>query len=257
MFVREVGAESAPPLVLIHGWSLDGELTFHRIVPELAKDFRVIIPDLRNHGRSRWVRTGTEVDDIADDIAGLLAALGIERAPVFGYSLGGMVLQALVHRHPSLVSYAILGATAARPIGEQRVLTRVAFWAGRAITRVSIHELASGTTRFLVKSGGIDASHARWMYEGLMRKDASLYYEIGNAVWRFDGRPWLRHWNTPVTQIIPTQDIVVDPAAQYELAGLLSNVDVNVIEIVGEGHESILTLPEVYVSAIRESLAVN
>lgn len=255
MFVREVGAESAPPLVLIHGWSLDGELTFHRIVPELAKDFRVIVPDLRNHGRSRWVRTGTEVEDIADDIAGLLAALGIERASVFGYSLGGMVLQALVHRHPSLVSYAILGATAARPIGEQRAFTRLAFWAGRAVTRVSIHELAAGTTRFLVKSGGIDESHARWMYEGLMRKDASLYYEIGNAVWRFDGRSWLRHWNTPVTQIIPTQDIVVDPAAQYELAGLLSKV--NVIELVGEGHESILTLPEVYVSAIRESLAVD
>ena len=51
-FVREVGSPAAQPLVLIHGWSLDAEMTYHRIVPELATRYRVVMPDLRNHGKS-------------------------------------------------------------------------------------------------------------------------------------------------------------------------------------------------------------
>jgi pimeloyl-ACP methyl ester carboxylesterase len=256
MFVRETGAADAPPLVLIHGWSLDGELTFYRVIPELAKYFRVIVPDLRNHGRSRWVRTGTEVEDIADDVAGLFAALGLENAPVFGYSLGGMVVQALVHRHPGLVSYAILGGTAARPIGEHRLATRIVFWLGRAVSRISLHEMSVGTVSYLKKVGGLESGQERWMYEGLMRKDGSLHYDIGNAVWRFDGREWLKRWTTPVSQIIPTEDQVVDPAAQYELAGLLP-VGTEVVELVGERHESIITRADEYADVICRVLGVN
>jgi len=256
MFVREVGPVDAPPLVLVHGWSLDGELTFYRIIPQLAKDFRVIVPDLRNHGRSRWVRTGTEVEDIADDIAGMLSALGIERCAVFGYSLGGMVLQALVHRHPGLVSYAVLGGTAARPIGQHRVIARIIFWLGRALSRVSLHEFSVATVSYLGKVGGLAPEHERWMYEGLMRKDGSLHYEIGNAVWRFDGREWLKSWATPVTQIIPTEDQIVDPAQQYELA-LLLPPDTEVVELVGERHESVITRADEYVAVIRRVLGVG
>ncbi len=256
MFIREIGPVDAPPLVLVHGWSLDGELTFYRIIPELAKDFRVIIPDLRNHGRSRWVRTGTEVEDIADDIAGIFFALGIQSAPVFGYSLGGMVVQALIHRHPGLVSYAVLGGTAARPVGAHRCITRVIFWVGRAVSRVSLHEMSVATVSYLGKMGGLAPEHERWMYEGLMRKDGSLHYEIGNAVWRFDGRDWLKQWKTPVTQIIPTEDQLVDPAAQYELAGLLP-AGTEVVELIGARHESVITHADEYVAVIRRVLGVE
>ena len=60
-FVREAGPDDAPTVVLIHGWSLDGEQTFYRIIPKLTDRYRVVVPDLRNHGKSDWIRGRFEV----------------------------------------------------------------------------------------------------------------------------------------------------------------------------------------------------
>ncbi|MDJ0925293.1 MAG: alpha/beta fold hydrolase, partial [Acidimicrobiia bacterium] len=100
LFVRQTGDPGAPRLVLIHGWNLDGAMTFHRVIPLLAERYRVIVPDLRNHGRSEWVRGRVEIADLADDVAGLLDAIGVSGATMLGYSMGGMVVQELARRHP-------------------------------------------------------------------------------------------------------------------------------------------------------------
>ena len=84
MFVREVGPDLAPVLVLVHGWNLDGAMTFHRITLELAERYRVIIPDLRNHGRSDWVRGRVEITDLADDVAGILMLSEYRKRPCSG-----------------------------------------------------------------------------------------------------------------------------------------------------------------------------
>ena len=105
-----------------------------------ARRFRVIVPDLRNHGKSDWVRGRVEITDLADDLAGILDTVGIQNATVLGYSMGGMVVQELARRHPRHVGSMILAATASYPISEMRIPTRVAFWLARGGLRVSLHE---------------------------------------------------------------------------------------------------------------------
>jgi len=252
-FVREVGPADAAVLVLVHGWSLDGEMTFHRIIPELARDFRLVIPDLRNHGRSDWIRAPFDIEDLASDLAGVLDAVGVHRATVVGYSLGGMVAQLLAVSHPRFVARLVLAGTAARPIDRFRPVAWIGMRAARTLARISRYELSLGTTAVVRRSGGIGIAHTRWMWEALMRRDAALFYEAGFAAWRFDNRRLVSGINVPTMVIIPTADQVVPPRTQYELAGLLD--DPEIVELHGARHESILSRPREYVEALTRFAA--
>jgi pimeloyl-ACP methyl ester carboxylesterase len=59
----------------------------------LSGRYRVLRYDTRGHGRSEVAEQPVAIDDLADDLAGLLDAVGVERAHVVGLSLGGMIAQ--------------------------------------------------------------------------------------------------------------------------------------------------------------------
>ena len=247
-FVREAGPVSAPAVVLVHGWSLDGEMTYYPLVAALAERYRVVVPDLRNHGKSDWVRGRFEPADMADELAGVLDAVGVRNAVVMGYSLGGMVVMELARRHPHLVGSAVLAATAARPVPRRRPLVWLYFWLARAVARISKREAALLTVKALRMTGSLDPRHERWIYEGLVRRDGTLFYNAGFAAWHFDARSWVGGLRAPVTIVIPTDDRLVPAAAQEELAGLLPNA--NVIRLDAAGHESIFMRLDDYVDIL-------
>ena len=248
LFVREMGPPDAPPVVLIHGMGFDGEMTYHRLAPLLADRYRVVIPDHRTFGKSDWPRGRYEISDLADDLAGVLDAIDIEAATVFGYSLGGMVAQELAHRHPRHVARLVLAGTAAVPIPRFRVLARVVFWLSRGVMRLSRVGFARATTRVMQRSGAIAPEHLRWLRGSLLRRDPTLYYEAGHAAWRFDSRPWVNKVRVPTMVIIPTRDQVVFPAAQHDLAARLDGPIV--VELAGARHESIINRSEEYAAAV-------
>lgn len=251
-FVRDTGPRDVPTLVLVHGWNLDGAMTFHRVIPELARKYRVVVPDLRDHGKSDWVRGRVEIADLADDVAGILDTLELGRSAVLGYSMGGMVVQELARRHPRHIGKLILAATAAQPIPRIRPLARIAFWLTRAGLRFSQAEAALVTGELLGRGGAVLPEHRRWMHQALLKRDADLYYEIGAAVWRFDSRSWVAQLPQSKLIIIPTDDEVVPPETQYELARLLP--DAEVVEIRGGFHESVMNRADEYVAAISSFL---
>ena len=248
-FVRETGPEGATPLVLLHGWSFDGEMTFFNVIERFAERFRVVVPDHRGYGKSDWIRGRYEIADVADDVAGVLQALDISNAVVLGYSMGGMVAQELAHRHPSLVDRLVLAATAARPVRADMAF-RLAVVATRAVARISRKELSAASTTVLRRSNAIDAEHEQWMWEALMRRDPNLYYEAGSAVRRFDSRQWIDSLDTPTMVIINTHDQIVPPPVQYELASFFTDGDI--VEIVGARHESVMNRADEYVKAVVE-----
>ncbi len=103
-------AGSGDPVLMIMGLGLSGG-AWWRTVPVLARRLRVITYDNRGVGRSRSFQHSYTTEAMADDAVSVLDAAGIERAHVYGFSLGGMVAQQLALRHPARVRSLVLGAT--------------------------------------------------------------------------------------------------------------------------------------------------
>jgi pimeloyl-ACP methyl ester carboxylesterase len=102
---------SGEPLLLIMGLGAS-ILAWHSQIPTLSQHFRVIAFDNRGCGRSDRPEE-CSMPLCAQDAAGLLRALDITSAHVFGVSMGGMIAQQLALDHPRAVRSLILGATSA------------------------------------------------------------------------------------------------------------------------------------------------
>ncbi|MFJ9629730.1 alpha/beta fold hydrolase [Streptomyces sp. NPDC101175] len=106
LFTTVLGPEDGSPLLLVHGWGGDGrEWSPH--AEALADRFRVLVPDLRGHGRSEVPDQGNTPLEMADDLAALLARTATGPATVVGHSMGGQVVNLLAVRHPALVRSVI------------------------------------------------------------------------------------------------------------------------------------------------------
>ena len=100
MYYETVG--EGVPLLLIHGLGSSGK-DWEKQVPFFEKDFRVITPDLRGHGRSGKPPGHYSIPMFAEDTAVLLRELGIGPAHIAGISMGGMVAFELALQFPEFV----------------------------------------------------------------------------------------------------------------------------------------------------------
>jgi 3-oxoadipate enol-lactonase len=119
LFYRQSGAPESPALLLIHGFPLDSGM-WEAQLDGLADRANVIAPDLRGHGQSDPAPGPTSMEQHADDLAGLLDTLRIEKALIAGFSMGGYVALAFWRRHPERVAALALvdtRATADTPEG--------------------------------------------------------------------------------------------------------------------------------------------
>src|SRR3954454_7910851 len=94
---------SGRPVVLLHGGLQTIDLMFGPLLPTVAARRQLIAVELQGHGHTADTNRTMSIDQLADDVAALLAHLGIEEADIFGFSLGGLVGWSLVIRHPKVV----------------------------------------------------------------------------------------------------------------------------------------------------------
>jgi non-heme chloroperoxidase len=88
---------TGPPIVFVHGWSMSGRF-FQRQLSGLSRSHRVIVPDLRGHGRSEKATAGHTVANYAADLGDLLDQLGVDRPLMVGWSMGAMVIYEFLER---------------------------------------------------------------------------------------------------------------------------------------------------------------
>ncbi|HEY0150146.1 MAG TPA: alpha/beta hydrolase [Allosphingosinicella sp.] len=95
--VKDMGA--GEPVVLIHGWPLNGDMFEYQTVALLEAGYRVITYDRRGFGQSGHPATGYDYDTFADDLASVLEELDVQGASLVGFSMGAGEIARYLSRH--------------------------------------------------------------------------------------------------------------------------------------------------------------
>jgi pimeloyl-ACP methyl ester carboxylesterase len=111
MYYEVHGRSSGTPLVLLPGGGSTIEVTYGKILPILARDRRVIAVEEQGHGRTTDRDAPFSFAKSADDVAGLLRVLSVERADVLGFSNGASVALQLAIRHPQVVRKLVFASS--------------------------------------------------------------------------------------------------------------------------------------------------
>lgn len=98
------------PLILIHGYSYNKSVWVAQ-KKTLSKDFKVIPIDVRGSGESSHPEEPFTMDDLVEDLRGLMDILKIDSAHLMGWSMGGAIIQNFVLKYPERVNKLILIAT--------------------------------------------------------------------------------------------------------------------------------------------------
>lgn len=98
---------SGPPVLLLHGYGETGDM-WAPLAADLARDHRVIVPDLRGMGLSAKPPGGYDKKNQAADVAGVLDALDARSVALVAHDIGNMVAYAFAVQNPSRVSRLVL-----------------------------------------------------------------------------------------------------------------------------------------------------
>lgn len=229
---RRPGRGPGVPLVLVHG--IGGSLDSWEPLLAAMPDRDIIMIDTPGAGRSQVPLLPIPIAGLADCVAGAVRALGVARADVLGYSLGGLVTQELARRHPALVRKLVLVATIVgigAKLGSLRArltLLSTRRYRNRAAAAREIPILAGGRTArdrtVLAELVATRASHAPTLRG---------YHYQQLAVLGFSSRRWLPRLPFPTLVLQGTDDPVVLAANGRMLAGLIPNARLEMVPAAG------------------------
>ena len=106
----DMGAPGGPAVVLIHGYT-DNARDWVPMLPYLAKRYRLVLVDIRGHGRSSKPECCYTRFDFAYDIKLLLDSLGVRKADIIGHSLGSIIGQTFAEFWPERTAHLVLIAS--------------------------------------------------------------------------------------------------------------------------------------------------
>ncbi len=112
------------PLVVLHGAYMNIP-TMGAIVPQLAKSHKVYALELQGHGRTTDIERPITYQNMADDVAAFMDAVGVPKADVFGYSMGAGAGLQLAIRHPAKVNKLVAASVAYDLKGWQPAFTEM------------------------------------------------------------------------------------------------------------------------------------
>lgn len=180
--VHYVTMGQGAPLVLLHGWPQTCH-AWRKVMPALARRFRVIAPDLRGLGDSSRPMDGFDKQSVARDVAQLLReGLGLESAHVVGHDWGGPVAFALAAYHPGLVSRLVMLDAAVPGDGSGTFSQNGRRW------HHAFHQTARLPEQLIA---GREEIYYGWFYEH--------YGHVHGAIGAADATEYLRTYRDPET----------------------------------------------------------
>ncbi len=221
MFLREAaGPSGGPVIVLLHGWTASADLNWFTLYEPLTKVGHVIAVDHRGHGRGLRSDEEFTLEAAADDAAALIRHLGHERVVAVGYSMGGPIAMLLWRRHPELVDGLIFEATALEWRASLRERLTWKFLAGAELAfRLGPNRgLVERYLRFAAETSPELAQWREWLKGEMRRGDPAALAQAGQALSRYDARPFAGSVNVPTAVVVTTRDRLVRPQKQHALA---------------------------------------
>lgn len=223
LFYDIAGPDGAPVLALSNSIGATLEM-WDEVAAALADHWRVLRYDARGHGRSEVVDSPARVEDLADDLAGLLDALGIDKAHIAGLSLGGMTGQSFALRHSRRATSLTLMATAA-------YLPPAEAWERRA---QAVLRDGMGAV--------VDAVLTRWFTPAFQATDVAKdwgrrlraidprgYAACCAAIRDMDLRPAISAIRVPTLVVVGADDPATPPAMAEEIRSLIPDAELVVL----------------------------
>ncbi|MGD0205397.1 MAG: alpha/beta fold hydrolase [Dehalococcoidia bacterium] len=226
------------PLVLIaglggntRGWDMQ--------IPTFSREFQVVAFDNRGSGRSDKPATRYTIRMFADDTAGLMDALGIASAHVYGQSMGGFIAQELALSYPQRVRTLVLGSTSCG--GRQAVAASPEHLALMASLSTLSPEEAAGKNLSLLYSAEFiarkrDELIARFLAEAELRAPLDAFGQQVQAAMRHNAYDRLPQIRCPTLIISGSDDKIVPAENSRILAERIPNAELVVLPRAGHGY---------------------
>jgi 3-oxoadipate enol-lactonase len=253
LYYADIG--QGTPVVFLNGLAGD-HLYWMGQVRALAKQFRCLALDNRDSGQSTYPTTPYTIADLADDVAGLLAALQLPAAHIVGLSLGGMIAQELALRHPQSVRSLFLVGTLARTdawfdgtldafaLIRQQVPDTGAFFDALLPWLVSY--------RFFESSGRVEWLKAL-LHGNPHPQRLDGFFRQFDAIRKHDTLDRLGEVRCPVLVAVGEDDVIVPPRYSRQLAERLPRARLEVLREIG--HAPPIEAPRPFNRLLGEFLA--
>jgi pimeloyl-ACP methyl ester carboxylesterase len=269
------GDPGAPVMLLIQGFAQQLLTWDSRFCLELAgRGFRVVRFDNRDVGLSTRLEfarpidlgailggdTSTvayTIDDMADDTAGLIEALGVASAHVVGVSMGGMIAQSLAIRHPARVQSlgSIMSSTGDRSVGQ--ATPEVLMLLGRRPPPQREAAIEQGVAFWhIIRSPGFPFDEANVRDRIARSYDRSFYplgvsRQVAAIVSQADRTPALRSLSVPAVVIHGEEDPLIHVSGGEATARAIP--DARLVVVPGMGHD----LPQGVWALVVDALVDN
>src|SRR5688572_26812997 len=246
LLVRDLGPRDGVPVVLLHGFPMDGTM-WRPQIDVLEKGFRVVCWDARGHGRSGGGGAAIAFEWFVDDLLAVLDRLGIDRAVLVGLSMGGYTALRFAEREPSRVRALVLADTKSAADGNEAKVKRAA-GARKALAEGS-RAFADGflATAFAPGAGPRTVAAARKVIAAMdPRAIAAALVALAGRTDTTESLPKIR---VPTLVIVGEKDALTPPADSRALAAAIPGA--RLVEIPGAGHFSNLQAPAAFNDALR------
>ncbi len=241
---REAGERTGKPLVLVHGFPLDGR-AWDAVAQEIERlgGWRVIVPDLPGFGRSAGlIEQATQpvtMERMADDLRGLVDHLNIARAAWAGLSMGGYVLLTYLRRHGhtvgelALVDTRASGDNAEGKAGREKMAALALSAGSRAVADQMFPKMLSG--------GHAPEAASRLMEIMTSQTPSGIASACLAMRDRADFTADLPGIKVPVKVIVGRDDVITNVATAQAVADAVPGARLTIIE--GAGHMAPIERP--------------